>query len=403
MKDEPDFDLIIDRRGSAAVKWEALDKTPGREEVIPLWVADMDFPVCPAIAEALAERARHPVYGYTVRDGSYFETLRDWYGTRYGADLSPGDFLDGPGAVPSLGVALRSFSGAGEGALVFTPVYHPFFDMIRRNGREIVEAPLIPGPGGRYSFTRETMETALAGARDRGIPVSLILFCSPHNPGGAVWGREELETLLAFAADRGLTVISDEIHGDFVYPPKQFLSLAAFPGHASRTVVISSANKSFNLAGFHHSHFAARDPRLREALGKELGAMGFHGPEIFAMIAADAAYRRGGPWLDRLKAYLWDNIEAAARYLNAEIPGVRAYPPEGTYLIWADISAPAARRGLKDGGELARRLETEGRVKVLPGSAFGDRGKDFIRINAACPRPRLMEALRRFRDWANTG
>jgi cystathionine beta-lyase len=397
-----DFDRAIDRRGTGAEKWERLNRDQGKEEVIPLWVADMDFPAPPELSAALGERADHPVYGYTVLSPGFFETLRAWYRTQYHLDLGKDSFISGPGTVASLGIAIRALTEEGDGVLLFTPVYKPFFDMIRVNRRQDVEVPLVMNERGRYGIDFEALERTLAGAKQGGRRIPLALFCSPHNPGGTVWDRGELEDFLTLTRRFGVTVVSDEIHGDFVYPPKGFISMAAIPEHAGRVVVVSAANKSFNLGGLHISHFVTGDGKLAAALKAAVHAWGYDTPNIFSMIATETAYRNCGPWLEELRPYIRGTIEAGVRAVNAGISGVRAYEPEGTYLVWADASALIAASGLRDDLELVSRLEREGRVKLTPGSAFGPRGRGFLRINAACPRSLFMEGMDRFRRWART-
>jgi cystathionine beta-lyase len=393
------FDEVPCREGTGAVKWDMVDKREGQDGVIPLWVADMDFPAPDEVAKALKNRAAHPVYGYTLLSSAFFESILSWYHQQYHLSLERDDLLIGPGTVPSLGIAVRAFTGPGDGVLIFTPVYHPFFDMILQNNRHPVEVPMDLNDRGRYGFCREAAERAVAAAREQGLRVPLALFCSPHNPGGKVWEKTELEMLLDFAADQGIILVSDEIHGDFVYPPKSFTSLAALNKYADRGVVISGANKSFNLGGLHVSHFVARDEKIKNILKAGLKAMAFHQGDIFSMIAAETAYRTGASWLEALKTYIGNNIERTVRYLNTEVPGIRAYRPDGTYLVWADAAELISRLGLRDDTELTRRLEQEGRVKLTPGSAFGSRGKGFVRINTACPWPRLLEGLLRIKAW----
>jgi cystathionine beta-lyase len=248
---------------------------------------------------------------------------------------------------------------------------------------------------GRYCFDVSGIEAALDRAAEEGERVPLMLLCSPHNPGGSVWAVEELAALLELAAGRGLIIVSDEIHGDFVFPPRQFQSLASFPEYASFAVVVSGTNKSFNLGGLHVSHFVLRDERLKAELKTALAAETGNEPDIFSLTAAEAALSGGAPWLDELKAYLRDNIEETVTRLNREIPGIRAYRPQGTYLVWADVSALAETMSFDGDAELVRELELSGRVKLTPGSAFGRQGRGFVRINTACPRSRLREALNR--------
>ncbi|HCM26876.1 MAG TPA: hypothetical protein DIC34_10090 [Treponema sp.] len=395
-----DFDRRIDRIGSGALKWDSLEKNAGLPDIVPLWVADMDFPSPPEVVEALRNRAGHPVYGYTMAGPGFFEALVGWYSDRYGVAIDSRDVLAGPGLVPSLGIAVRAFSEPADGVLVMSPVYYPFYNIVRDNGRRVIDLPLVMDEGGRYVFSAAGFDKALKDAEHQGIRVPMMLFCSPHNPGGTVWSDEELGVLLAAARKHGLLVVSDEIHGDFVHRPRAFASLAALPEGKDRIVVLSSANKTFNLAGLHLSHFIARDGGLRARLKRGLEAAGYSQPNVFSLVAAEAAYRHGGPWLDELLAYLRANIDFAVRFINDTVPGIRARAPEGTYLIWADASELIAKAGLEDDRELAARLEKEGRVKVTAGGIFGSGGRGFIRINVACPRAQLGEGLARLAGWA---
>jgi cystathionine beta-lyase len=389
------FDTIIDRHGTWAFKWDEQDQSPDREEVIPLWVADMDFPAPPVVTEALQRRASHGIYGYTRVPEDYYRALVSWYRNRYGLELKESNFVSGRGTVPSLGTAVRTWSRAGDRVLILTPVYHPFFEVIRRSGRKTLEVPMGLNGEGRYCFDVSGIEAALDRAAEEGEKVPLMLLCSPHNPGGSVWTSEELKALLELAARRGFIIVSDEIHGDFVFPPLKFQSLASFPEYASLSVVVSGTNKSFNLGGLHVSHFVLSDERLKAELKEGLRAESGNEPDIFSLVAAKAALSGGALWLDELKAYLKENIEETVTMLNREIPGIRAYRPQGTYLVWADVSALVEKMNFAGDTELVRELELSGRVKLTPGSAFGRQGRGFVRINTACPRSRLGEALNR--------
>jgi cystathionine beta-lyase len=389
------FDAITDRHGTWALKWERQDQNPEKDEVIPLWVADMDFPVPPAVTEALQKRAAHGIYGYTKVSEEYYRIIASWYRNRYGLELDEKDFASGRGVVPALGTAVRTWSRPGDRVLILTPVYRPFFEMILFNGRKTLEVPMDLNEDGRYCFDISRIEAALDKAAEEGERVPLMLLCSPHNPGGSVWTGEELKALLKLAAARGIIIASDEIHGDFVFPPRQFVSLASFPEYASLSVVISSASKSFNLGGLHASHFVTRDGRLRAELKAGLAAESGNEPDIFSLAAAGAALSGGASWLGELKTYLRENIEETVTRLNKEIPGIKAYRPQGTYLVWADVSALVKKMNFAGDMELARELELSGRVKLSPGSTFGRQGRGFVRINTACPRSQLGEALNR--------
>ncbi len=393
------FDTIIDRRGTGAIKWNS-PALPGKPDVIPLWVADMDFAAPEPVVRALRERVEHPVYGYTNPDAAYFAVLKNWYAARYGAAVDEADLLLGPGVVPSLGIAVRAFSAPGEGVLVCPPVYYPFSEIVKDNGRTLVEAPLRKMESGRMEFDPAAARAAVDAAAAAGTPVKLFILCSPHNPGGLVWKREELAAVLAFARERDILVVSDEIHGDLVFPPNRFISLSDFPDAAERTIVVSTANKTFNIAGLHLSHFVVKSPDLRTRLRKGIAAAGYSQPNVFSLVAAQAAYGECGAWLDELIAYLGANIDFAVSFLNGRLPGVSARKPEGSYLIWTDVSGLIAAKGLRDDRELVAALEADARVKLTAGSVFGTGGGGFVRINAASPRALLAEGLERIEAWA---
>jgi cystathionine beta-lyase len=387
------FDAPFELRGTGSDKWDSV-----AEGVIPLWVADMDFAAPPELTGALAERASRPFYGYNKRRPGYLEAIAAWYREQYGVNLTAADIVPGPGTVPSLGAAVRAFTGPGDGVLIMPPVYAPFYREIRENGRKTVEAPLFPGGDGRFIFDRAALEKACDDAAAAGLAVPLALFCSPHNPGGRVWDREEIAALLDFAESRNMIVAADEIHGDFVFTGG-FVSTAAFPHHSGRIITVSGANKSFNLGGLHVSHIVVRDEKLRAGLEKVLGADFHHDPDIFAELAVETCYKNCGPWLAELKLYIRKNLEEAAAFLNG-IPGVTAWVPDGTYLLWARVQGLVERTGCKSDLELVERLESEAKVKITNGSMYGRAGAGYVRINAACPRKLLLEGLERIKTWA---
>jgi cystathionine beta-lyase len=394
-----DFDAPFTIRGIGSDKWDSI-----AEGVIPLWVADMDFAAPPELTEALAARAARPFYGYNRRRPGYVDAIVSWYGKQYGVAVKPDDVVPGPGTVPSLGAAVRAFTAPGDGVLVMTPVYAPFFRVIRENGRKVVEAPMVLDGDGRFVFDRAALEKALDDAAGMGLAVPLAIFCSPHNPGGRVWSGEEIAVLLDLAESRTMIVAADEIHGDFVFAwpagtPGGFVSTAAFPNHSGRVVTVSGANKSFNMGGLHVSHMIVRDEKLKAKLGKVLGADFHHDPDLFAELAVETCYTRCGSWLAELKPYIRKNLEEAAAFLNG-ISGVKAWVPGGTYLLWARVQGLVERTGCKNDLELAERLENEAKVKITNGSMYGRPGSGYVRINAACRRELLLEGLERIKTWA---
>jgi cystathionine beta-lyase len=389
-----DFDAPFGIRGIGSDKWDSV-----AEGVIPLWVADMDFAAPPELTRALAERASRPFYGYNKRRPGYIEAIVSWYGEQYGVAVRPDDIVPGPGTVPSLGAAVRAFTAPGDGVLIMPPVYAPFYREIRENGRKTVEASMALDGDGRFVFDRPALEKACDEAAAAGLAVPLVLFCSPHNPGGRVWNREEIAALLDFAESRNIIVAADEIHGDFVFAGR-FVSTAAFPNHSGRVITVSGANKSFNMGGLHVSHMVIRDEKHKAALEKVLGADFHHDPDIFAELAVETCYKSCGPWLAELKPYIRKNLEEAAAFLNG-ISGVRAWVPDGTYLLWAGVQGLVERTGCKNDLELVERLESEAKVKITNGSMYGRAGAGYVRINAACPRKLLLEGLGRIKTWAN--
>jgi cystathionine beta-lyase len=393
------FDEVIKRRGSGSVKWDTV-----KDNVIPLWVADMDFPCLREIQEALVQRASHPFYGYPRRRETYYEAIQSWYRTMHNFEPELLHLLTGPGTVLSLGMIVRECTREAEGVLLLTPVYTPFFEVVKENGRKVVEVPLKPDKWGRFILNIEKIEEVINKTEAEGTRVSLALFCSPHNPGGRVWAREEIAAFLAMAERHDITVAADEIHGDFVYSEnaegkeQHFVSAASLEKYAERLIVVSGANKSFNLGGLHVSHFVIRDSRLRQIIKTALHREAHHEGDVFAELAVETAYRHGELWLTELRAYLKGNILEAVNFLNSI--GLKAFVPDGTYLIWAHAQELAEKTGCRDETELVRRLEDEAMVKITQGSIYGKAGAGYVRINAASPRSILMEGLGRIKDWA---
>jgi cystathionine beta-lyase len=388
-----DFDKLPPLHGNGLLKWDRVE-----EGVVPLWVADMDFAPPAELREVLEARARFPHYGYCEHNPAFVEAVAAWYHSQYQVALSRDEILWAPGTVLSLGMAVRAFSNPGDGVLIMTPVYTPFFNTIRGNRRCAVEAPMRLDEAGRFIFDEDALEKAVAGAEARGMKVPVALFCSPHNPGGRVWAKTEIAAFLAFAKRRGIVVASDEIHGDFVWS-RDFVSAASFPEYADRVIVVAGANKSFNLGGLHISHLAIRGKKLRETMAEEVFVNASHEPDCFSELAVTTCYTRCGLWLAEAKSYLVENLEEAFAYLNG-IPGVKTYMPGGTYLLWADVRGLIEKAQCKNDLELVSRLEKEAKVKITHGSYYGEAGAGFVRINAASPRSLLMEGLKRIGDFA---
>lgn len=414
------FDEIIDRRGTGSIKWDDPFNETGKPDVIPLWVADMDFAAPEPVLRAIRDRAEHPVFGYTRESPDYAAAVADWYKSRYGCTIGEDSVLLAPGMIPSLIISVRSLTSVGAGVVVFTPVYYPFYDIIRDNGRVLVSVPFAQDADLRFQLDFNALDRAIAEAAAKGVKTEAIMFCSPHNPGGRVWSPEELDSLLSYAKMRNLAFICDEIHADIDVggaipgesiktPRVRFTSVAdrslAVPGDQSPCpgpdiVVLGAPNKTFNLAGLHLSHFAVTRDDTRAKIRRGIAAAGFSQPNVFSLTAAHTAYRECGPWLDELNAYLRSNIDYLIEFLSARLPELKAVRPDGGYLVWLNARPLIARLGFSNDHDFVQALAKEGRVRFNFGSKFGSGGEGYLRMNVACPRSQLAEGLERFAVWA---
>jgi cystathionine beta-lyase len=392
-----DFDRVIDRSGSYSLKWDNPKNGNGLPDIIPLWVADMDFAPPLAVTQAIRKRAEHPIFGYTRAVREYNEAVSAWYENRQGLELPPGDIIMAPAVMPALAAAIHAFTEKGEGVMILPPVYHPFYSVVEENDRVLVEAPLRLDSSRVWRMDFEGMERAAAIAESAGTRLKAILVSSPHNPVGRVWSEAELDTLVDFAQSRNLALFCDEIHSDIILGDKSFRSMATYVGaRARKLVVLSGPNKTFNIAGLHLCHVIARDEITRLAMKRAISAWGFGQPNAFSLAAALAAYREGGPWLDELTAYLRGNYRFLLDFLSTKLPDIGVAPVEGSYLAWLDLRALLEKRGEGFGETpLAQKLEEEGRVRLSPGSGFGKEGSGFLRLNFACPRSILAQGLER--------
>jgi len=379
-----DFDTLPDRRGTASLKWDFGGRIVGRDGLLPLWVADMDFAAPPFIAEAISRRAAHGVFGYTLEPESYFEAAREWLRVRHGWDVQREWMLATPGVVQTISAALLAGSHPGDRIVIQPPVYYPFALRIKANGRQVAENPLVLD-GDRYRMDFDGLERELErGAR-------MLVLCSPHNPGGRAWSREELDRVAELCSRHGAVIVSDEIHADLVLPDasaRRHVPIASASAGAARLAITCvSATKTFNLAGLGGSLAIAGDPDLRRRLHDALEAQCGGTANCFAAAAAEAAWRQGSAWVDAMLAYVAGNLTYLCDRLARELPGTRVLPLEATYLAWIDLR----RLGLSD-DEVRRRLLDAG-VWLDEGRKFGRGGEGFQRLNLACPRAVLSRAV----------
>ena len=382
--DKAYFDAGVPRVGTDSVKWDGMFAETGDSEMIPMWVADMDFPSPPAVYDALAGVLARRTWGYTLSGDADKQALCGFWKRRHGVDIDPAWVLLSPCVVTGLKLAVRAATKPGDGVLINTPVYGPFYASIKENGRRIVESPLAVDGRGLYAMDLRDMEDKLARGEARA-----VMLCSPHNPGGRVWTREELTAVAGLCERYGATIICDEIHADFVYAPNRHTSVLAIEEARENCVMLCAASKTFNVAGLEQSAIVCDDPALREKLASEMNGAGVKAGNAFSLAATRAAYTDCDAWLDELKEYLMGNRDAAAAFLAEKLPRVIVTPLEATYLMWLDCRA----LGLSQ-EELLSRI-TAAHVKVNDGLFFGELGRGFIRLNIGCPRTQLMEALSR--------
>ncbi len=386
------FDVPVSREHTCSVKFDARKAVFGRDDVIPVWVADMDFAAPEPVTRALQERASHPVYGYTLFPDSLYQSMIDWFADRHGWRIEREWILMAPGVVPSLNAACMAYAAPGEGVIIQPPVYPPFFSSVRHSGREVIENPLVPDEerAGHYRMDLEHLEACAARPDAR-----ILLLCSPHNPVGRVWSESELRAVLAIARRHELVVISDEIHCDLTFPDKPgHTVLANLAGPEDALVTAVAPSKSFNMPGLGLSALVIADPERRKAMKSVFESMHLPQCNPFSIAGFEAGYRHGGPWLDRLMDYLQGNRDFIAQAVAERLPGIRVTAPEGTYLMWLDCRELCRDRDLDDAG-LKRFFVRDAGVGMNPGLSFGEQGRGFMRLNIGCPRLVLEQVVDR--------
>jgi len=376
------FDQPIDRCCTSCEKWDGI-KEREHKELLPMWVADMDFRCAPEIVEALKARAAHPVYGYTYQRDSSVEAMLGFMKRRYGLSLNTDEQEIMPCVVTGLKAAVLALTEPGDSVLVQPPVYGPFYTSIAGNGRDIVKNPLIRGEDGRYSINFEQLEAQLKTG------IKLMILCSPHNPVSRIWSREELAETYALCKRYGTALVADEIHSAFTYGDEPFTSaLLLDDAKDAKIVVLNSATKAFNIAGLRQSVMLTHNQAMKTAIMKTVESTGAGGVNIFALEATEAAYRDGGAWLDGLLRYLDTARALLKQELRERLPDAVLTPIEATYLGWIDLRAYGY-----SGDELVERTHREG-VALTDGRFFGkDTGDGFLRINFACPHSQTRKAM----------
>lgn len=380
-----DFDQEINRDESHSVKYDGRQAMFGKGDVIPAWVADMDFAAPPAVTQALTQRAQHPIYGYTVFPDRLYEALINWLKRRHGWTVQRDWIVMCPGVVPSINAAVMALTQPGESIIIQPPVYFPFFSAASQTGRQLLQNPLRLD-NDRYTIDFEHLEQCARQAK-------FLLLCSPHNPVGRVWSPAELERLLQLASAHNLTILSDEIHHDLVYPGHQHHILAALTHNQSSVITAVAPSKTFNIPGLNLSALIVPDKTIRNAIIQVFNSFHVSASNPFSITAFEAAYRGGEAWLDALLHYLRDTRDAVESYLAEHLPEIKVIPAEGTYLLWLDCRD----WGLSD-AQLKHFFIHEAGIGLNPGMQFGHEGSGFMRLNIGMPRRIVIRILKKITE-----
>ena len=382
-----DFDRIVNRRNTRSLKYDFAARRGYPEDVLPLWVADMDFRTSSYVEDALAELTRHNIYGYsnTQPGDGFFEAVSGWMKRHHQWDVDPAWHVKTPGVCFAIATAIRALTAPGDSVIIQQPVYYPFSSLIRHNGRRVISSDLVRDAEGNYRMDYDDFEQKIIDH-----DVKLFILCSPHNPVGRVWTADELRRIGRICVSHGVKVFSDEIHSDFVWTREHRVFQETDPSFREIAVTATSPSKTFNLAGLQQSNIFIPDPGLRRSFTEESDRTGYDEPTIFGIAAAQAAYENGDAWYEAMKAYVEKNLLFAEAFVRDRLPGVQMKKPEGTYLMWLDFSGTGIRPD-----ELDDRIIHRARLWLDSGSIFGKAGEGFQRINAACPRSILREALER--------
>ena len=380
-----DFDTVPNRRGTNCFKYDFAREMGMPEDVLPLWVADMDFPTAPAVLERLHALAEHGIFGYTGVKDAYFSAVHNWYAQRFGWETQRSWLVTTPGVVFAIAIAIRAFTQKGDAILIQQPVYYPFANKVTENDRQLVVNPLVL-KNGRYEMDFADMERKIVDYH-----VKMLLLCSPHNPVGRVWTKEELLRVGEICQKHGVLVVSDEIHADFTYAGHTHRVFASVKSEfADFTITCTAPSKTFNLAGLQNSNIFIPNRQLRHAYKKELSACGCGGTNCMGMAACQAAYEAGADWLEQLKQYLAGNLAYIRQFLREKLPEIALIEPEGTYLVWLDLR----KLGLTE-QQQRQLIVQDAKLWLDTGTLFGQGGEGFERINIACPRATIEQAMQR--------
>ncbi len=384
------FDEIIDRKNSDSHKWACLEELYGDDQVLPMWIADMDFKAPKEVIDALRERVDHGVFGYIKKSDSFYDAIINWVKRRFNWDIKKEWILFTPGVVAGFNIGVRELTKEGDSVLVQPPVYPPFFRVLENNKRLANENPLIHD-GQKFTMDFDQLEKTIGKSK-------VFMFCNPHNPVGRVWTREELERLGQLCIDNDIIIISDEIHSDFVLKDKVHTPMARISKEIEdRTITLMAPSKTFNIAGLVTSVAIIPNDELREVYTKAIEAMEIDSTSVFGALALEVAYNQGEEWLEQVLLYIEDNMDYALDYIKKNIPQIKVDKPDGTFLLWLDFNQID-----KTADEIEEALLKVGKVALNDGRPYGKGGDKFFRFNVGCPRATLEEGLKRIQKAVNS-
>ncbi len=381
------FDLCIDRHGTQCKKIEVLKQDYGRDDLLPLWIADMDFAVCPEITQALVRRlADHPIYGYTCTYDAYWQSIIDWQRRRNGFDFTRDEVTFVAGIVTGLGLAVNFFTRPDDKIVIQQPVYHPFKDVIAGNGRVMVDNPLLPDQAGLYRMDLEGLERIFEHEHPR-----MLVLCNPHNPAGIAWPVDVLRQVARLAHKHGVIIFSDEIFGDLMLYGHKHTPMATVSDEAAAvTVTCGAPSKTFNIAGLKSSWCVVKNPELRQPFFRWIETNELCNANMTSIIATEAAYRHGEQWLDECLHYIEGNIDLIVQYCRQHLPGIVAVKPQAGFLMWLDCTG----LGLEH-EQVVDLFVNQARLALNEGSMFGPAGRCHMRLNVGTPRAVIQQALQR--------
>lgn len=378
------FDKIIDRTNNFSAKWSEMNKNFGTNNLLPMWVADMDFLTAPCVMEALKDRLEQGIFGYTTRPSSYNESIVNWLDNRFSWKINQEWLMFSPAVITSISLLIQNLTQKNDKIMIQEPVYSPFHSIVESNERNLVISPLVKLDDGSYVMDYEDIEAKIKD-------VKVFILCNPHNPVGRVWTREELTRLGEICLKHNVLVISDEIHSDIILKNHKHTPFASISKEFSEnTITCMAPTKTFNLAGLQSSFLVISNPYYYEVMDKAFSILDIKRNNAFSLVATEAAYNYGEDWLYELIKYIEDNVDFAIDYIKNHIPQLKVKKPEGTYLLWVDFSNLNV-----DKKDLKNALINKGRIALSDGSSFGIGGDGYYRINLACPRSMVLEGLKR--------